>query len=67
MNIKDVGESLRQRRKYLKLTQQELSDLAEVNINTVVAVERGEGNPKVKTIEDMANVLGMELFVRIKD
>lgn len=67
MNLGELGEAVRIRRKGLKLTQQELADLAEVNINTVVAIESGEGNPKVETILQVAEVLGMQLILKLKD
>lgn len=59
--MKALGIQLKMRRKALKITQQELADLAGISINTVVAVERGEGNPKISTILTMCNVLGLKL------
>lgn len=64
MNIKEIGEVIRTRRKYLGLLQQDLADLAEVNINTVVSVERGEGNPLLDTVITLANVLGMKVELK---
>ena len=43
MNV--LGKQIKERRHLLKIKQQELADLAGVSINTVVAVERGSGNP----------------------
>lgn len=63
MNLKEIGLVLKNRRKELKLTQQEVSDLAEVNINTLVAIERGSGNPLLKSIIEVAGVLGMEIIL----
>lgn len=45
----------------LGITQQELADLAGISINTVVAVERNEGNPKISTIIAICKVLGLKL------
>ena len=44
MNL--LGKQIKERRHLLKIKQQELADLAGVSINTVVAVERGAGNPR---------------------
>ena len=63
MNLKEIGLALKNRRKELKLTQQEVSDLAEVNINTLVAIERGSGNPLLKSVIEVAGVLGMEIIL----
>ena len=46
--MKEIGKIIRERRKSLKVNQLELSELAGVGINTLVAIERGEGNPKLK-------------------
>lgn len=47
MTQKEIGEAVRERRKKLGVNQQTLADLAGVAVNTVVAIERGEGNPQL--------------------
>lgn len=64
MNSKELGLILKERRRFLGLNQQELADLAEVNINTIVSIEKDEGNPKIKTVIRICNVLGVELSVK---
>lgn len=59
--MKDIGNSIQLRRKELGITQQDLADLAQVGINTLVAVERGTGNPSVRTLQKIAKVLGYKL------
>ena len=59
--MKSLGIQLRSRRKALKITQRELADLAGISINTVVAVERGQGDPKISTYTAICNVLGLKL------
>ena len=56
-----IGTIILNRRQELGLRQQELADLAEVGINTLVAIERGKGNPSVKSLLRIAEVLGLEL------
>lgn len=60
-------EEIRNRRRFLKINQQELADLAGVSINTVVAVERGTGNPQLDTLLSICNVLGLTLVTKLKD
>lgn len=64
MNSQELGLILKDRRRKLRLTQQELSDLAEVNINTIVSIEKGQGNPKIQTVFLICNVLGLELSLK---
>ena len=50
VNMEEIGKIIKERRKSLKVNQLELSKLAGVGINTLVAIERGEGNPKLETL-----------------
>ena len=59
--MEEIGQTIRSRRLQLGINQQTLADLAEVGINTVVAVERGTGNPSVATLKKIIAVLGLEL------
>ncbi len=64
--MKEIGEMIKQRRVKLGITQLILAKLAGVGINTVVAIERGEGNPRLKTLEAIADTLGMKLDLKLK-
>ncbi|MBO5594911.1 MAG: helix-turn-helix transcriptional regulator [Prevotella sp.] len=64
--MKEIGEMIKQRRVKLGITQLILAQLAGVGINTVVAIERGEGNPRLKTLEAIADTLGMKLDLKLK-
>ncbi|MDE5574170.1 MAG: helix-turn-helix domain-containing protein [Bacteroidales bacterium] len=67
MNTKEIGQVIKSRRRDLKIKQQELADLAGVNINTIVAIERGVGNPKIETLLAICEVLGLQSIVKLKD
>lgn len=67
MNMNKLREEIKNRRRFLKINQQELADLAGVSINTVVAVERGTGNPQLDTLLSICNVLGLTLVTKLKD
>lgn len=61
--MKEIGQKIRDRRVELGINQQTLADLAEVGINTVVAIERGTGNPSINTLQKIVSVLGMNIHV----
>ena len=61
----DIGEIIKERRKEFGITQNDLAKLAEININTLTQIERGEGNPGVRTLEKVLGIIGMELSVKI--
>lgn len=67
MNTKEIGAVIKSRRQELQIKQQDLADLAGVNINTIVATERGMGNPKIETLIAICDVLGLQTVVKLKD
>ena len=66
MTQQEIGKTIRDRRKKLKVDQRTLADLAGVAINTVVAIERGEGNPQLKTLLVVLDTLGLQLDINTK-
>ncbi|MDE7421501.1 MAG: helix-turn-helix domain-containing protein [Muribaculaceae bacterium] len=67
MNKIELGELIKTRRKSLKIDQRTLALLAGVGLNTVVAVERGEGNPKISTIISLLDTIGLQIKITLKD
>ena len=64
--METIGKNIRERRQQLNITQQTLADLAEVSINTLVAIERGTGNPSLSTLIRILDTLGLEIKVQLK-
>lgn len=67
VNTKEIGNIIKERRQSLKVKQLELSELAGVGINTLVAIERGQGNPKLETLLSILDTLGLQLDIKLKD
>lgn len=61
-----IGESIKKRRKALKVTQPQLAALAGVSVTTLYQIERGQGNPTLDTLDKIADVLGMEVCLSIQ-
>jgi y4mF family transcriptional regulator len=61
-----LGETIRNRRKELSITQPHLAELAKVSTNTLYKLERGQGNPSLEVLNKIAEVLGMELTLEVK-
>ncbi|MCE7864381.1 MAG: XRE family transcriptional regulator [Bacteroidetes bacterium CHB5] len=66
MEFNQLGTSFRNRRKELGITQSQLAELAEVNINTVLRLERGTANPTLEVLAKIAKTLGMEIRLELK-
>lgn len=48
------------------VNQQTLADLASVAVNTIVTIERGEGNPQLTTLLTILDTLGLQMDINIK-
>lgn len=66
MDIKEIGKAIKDRRKALGVNQQTLSELSGVATNTLVAVERGEGNPQLQTLLTVLDTLGLQIDINLK-
>lgn len=59
MAFKHIGRRIREERTKLRLTQEELSEAAEVNNSYIGQIERGEKNPSLETVVSVAKALGV--------
>lgn len=64
--MKTIGSQIQSQRKKLGITQRELSQLSGVGINTIVALERGHGNPSLSVLLKLAETLGLRLSLESK-
>ena len=58
---------IKQRRALLSLTQRDLADYAGVSLRIIRSIEAGKGNPSVATISKIAEVLGLQLQLNVKE
>lgn len=64
--MNNIGQTIKERRKELGITQNTLALLAQVGKNTIVSIERGSKSPSLETLMKVVDVLGMELQLKIK-
>ena len=62
-----IGEAIKNRRRELGITQPHLAELAKISTNTLYKLERGLGNPSLDVINKLAEILGMELKLEVKN
>ncbi|MEM6398310.1 MAG: helix-turn-helix domain-containing protein [Bacteroidota bacterium] len=61
-----IGRDIKSRRSDLRITQPQLAKIAEVSVNTIYKIERGQGNPRLSSLVKLLDVLGLELGVQVK-
>lgn len=66
MPLHDLVRQIKERRETLKITQETLADLSGVGLRTLKQLEGGKANPTFATLSELADVLGMELVLQVK-
>lgn len=61
-----VIKQIKERREMLKITQENLADLSGVGLRTIKQLEAGKANPTYRTLQEIADVLGLELILQVK-
>lgn len=65
-HLSAVIQQIKERREILKITQESLADLSGVGLRTIKQLEAGKGNPTFNTLQEIADVLGLELVLQVK-
>ena len=63
MNLREV---IKESRDILGISQMDLAEMAGISLATVKDIERGVGNPSMKTVMRILEVLGLEMEFHIK-
>jgi y4mF family transcriptional regulator len=66
MHFDDLINTIKQRRENLKVNQDDLARLSGVGLRTIKQFESGKGNPTLQTIQKIADVLGLEVCLKVK-
>lgn len=67
MHYQDLIETIKERRHSMKVTQEILSEISGVGLRTLKQFESGKGNPTLATLVKLADALGLEMTLQIKN
>lgn len=67
MHFEKLIRTIKERRKVMQVTQETLAELSGVGLRTLKQFESGKGNPTLLTLQKLADVLGMEICLSIKN
>lgn len=65
MDKKELGNSIRERRKFLKITQEDLADISGISERTLRSIEKGEANPELDSLLKICEVLGLSIGINV--
>lgn len=63
MTRKMIGRKIRNMRKAAKINQQQMAEMLDIGVKTVVNVEKGRNNVLYGTIKAMLDVFGMTMTI----
>lgn len=66
LHFSELIETIKERREMLQVNQEMLAELSGVSLRALKQFESGKGNPTLKTISKLADVLGLELTLKVK-
>lgn len=66
MNAAQLGVTVEERRRALRLGQEELAELSGVSVRFVRALEHGKVTARVDKVFDVLDALGLEVTVRVR-
>lgn len=67
MHFSELIKTIKERREALQVTQEGLAQLSGVGLRTLKQLESGKGNPTLSTLHKIADVLGMEVCLKLKN
>jgi len=67
MTNDEIIKVIKERKDILKINQEYLAELSEVGIATLKRLESGKGNITLNNLRKIADVLGMELKLELKN
>ena len=66
MQLEEFTSALKTRRKMLAITQEHLAELSGISLRTIKEIESGNGNPTFATLSKIADVLGLEIKLEVR-
>lgn len=65
MNKKVIGKIIRDRRKFLKITQKDFAEIVGLSLRNFVDIENGKANPTLDALQKITDALGLEITIEV--
>lgn len=67
MELLQIGKVIKERRNSLRINQLVLAEMAGISKNTLYKIERGQANPTLDVLKKIADILGLEIKLEVKN
>ncbi len=61
--LEQLGKQIRDRRNFLRITQGDLAEIADISLRSLIDMEQGKGNPSLNQLMKILDVLGLQVSV----
>ena len=66
MNLIEIGQTIRNRRKFLSIMQKDLSEITGISLRSLIDIESGKGNPSINQLNKILDALGLTLKLTVE-
>lgn len=66
MKSTELANIIRKRREELNITQKDLAEMSGVNLRSISNIESGVSNPSLEVLNKIAEILGLEIVIKVK-
>ena len=66
MNLIEIGQTIRKRRKFLSIMQKDLSEITGISLRSLINIESGKGNPSINQLNKILDALGLTLKLTVE-
>ncbi len=64
---KQIGKAIKDRRKVMQMTQQELAKYCDLSHTGIGKIEMGKADVKITTLLKLCKILGLKILIQYKD
>jgi transcriptional regulator with XRE-family HTH domain len=66
MNLTQIGQTIKQRRNFLRILQKDLSEITGISLRSLIDIETGKGNPTINQLNKILDALGLTLKLTVE-
>jgi transcriptional regulator with XRE-family HTH domain len=67
MTKKELGQKIKERRKTMSMSQNQLAEYTGLSIVTLSQIESGKANPSFETLNEIFHFLNLENIISVKE
>jgi y4mF family transcriptional regulator len=62
-NLRNIGQEIKDRRKFLQITQEELAEISGISLRSLKAIELGKANPSISQLNKVLDAIGLKIEI----